>query len=199
MSETTTTTKKRKTQQVQRGGRKRKKPEPGELVEITRADIGPLRFGVDGIDPGENTKFLTHAMQIRSMPEIDIVDPVAVENRINDYFRLCLTNDIKPSASGLRMAIGVSKSTVSMWRNGKTRKGTHQYVIVQAYNLLEALWEDYMQNGKINPASGIFLGVNNYGYQDVRQVNLTPVQQEDQSTVDVATIEAKYAELPDSE
>ena len=193
-----TTTKKRKARTPQ-GGRPRRETKPGELVEITRSEIGPLRFGVDGIDPGENAKFLTHAMQIRSMPEIDITDPVVVEERINDYFKLCLTNDIKPSASGLRMAIGVAKSTISVWRNGKTRKGTHQHVIVQAYNLLEALWEDYMQNGKINPASGIFLGVNNYGYQDVRQVNVTPVVQDDQTAVDVATIEAKYAELPDSD
>lgn len=190
MDETTTT---------RRKGRRPKKPAPGELVEITRKDLGPLRFGVDGIDPGENAKFLSHAMTIRSMPEIDITDPVVVEQRINDYFNLCLMNDIKPSASGLRMAIGVAKSTISVWRNGKFRAGTHQHIIIQAYNLLEALWEDYMQNGKINPASGIFLGVNNYGYSDVRQVNVTPVPQEEQSTIDVAAIEAKYAELPDVE
>lgn len=32
-----------------------------------------------------------------------------------------------------------------------------------------------MLNGKINPMAGVFLGVNNYGYQDVKKVDVTPV------------------------
>ena len=36
------------------------------------------------------------------------------------------------------------------------------------------LWENYMQNGKINPVSGIFLGKNNFGYQDKQEHVLTP-------------------------
>lgn len=31
-----------------------------------------------------------------------------------------------------------------------------------------------MQNGKINPVSGIFLGKNNFGYQDKQEMVLTP-------------------------
>ena len=46
--------------------------------------------------------------------------------------------------------------------------------IKKAYNLMEVQWEDYMQNGKINPVSGIFLGKNNYGYRDQQEVVLTP-------------------------
>ena len=39
---------------------------------------------------------------------------------------------------------------------------------------MELLWENYMQNGKINPVSGIFLGKNNFGYQDKQEMVLTP-------------------------
>ena len=39
---------------------------------------------------------------------------------------------------------------------------------------MEILWENYMQNGKINPVSGIFLGKNNFGYQDKQEMVLTP-------------------------
>ena len=46
--------------------------------------------------------------------------------------------------------------------------------IKNAYNLLENLWETYMQNGKINPVSGIFLGKNNYGYRDKVEYEVTP-------------------------
>ena len=33
---------------------------------------------------------------------------------------------------------------------------------------------DYMQNGRINPVSGIFLMKNNFGYQDKQEVVVTP-------------------------
>lgn len=45
--------------------------------------------------------------------------------------------------------------------------------------VLENMWETYMNSGKINPVSGIFLGKNNFGYQDKTEYVVTPnVQQE---------------------
>ena len=41
-------------------------------------------------------------------------------------------------------------------------------------NILEELWEDYMQNGKINPVSGIFLGKNHFGYADKQEIVVEP-------------------------
>jgi hypothetical protein len=61
---------------------------------------------------------------------------------------------------------------------------------------MEELWETYMQNGKINPVSGIFLAKNNYGYSDKQEYVVTPNTPQ-LSDADTATIEAKYAELPD--
>jgi hypothetical protein len=46
--------------------------------------------------------------------------------------------------------------------------------IKKAYKYMEMLWENYMQNGKINPVSGIFLGKNNFGYQDKQEHVITP-------------------------
>ena len=39
---------------------------------------------------------------------------------------------------------------------------------------MENMWENYMNSGKINPVSGIFLGKNNFGYQDKTEYVLTP-------------------------
>ena len=36
-----------------------------------------------------------------------------------------------------------------------------------------------MNSGKVNPVAGIFLGKNNYGYQDKTEYVLTPNQQSD--------------------
>ena len=154
------------------------------------------KFGQEYVEQGDNSKFLSHALMVRALPPIDTSDPVQVEDRINEYFILCAQNDIKPSVKGFLNALRIGKTTLWEWKNGVKREGTHQAIVCEAYDLLEALWEDYMQNGKINPVSGIFLGKNNFGYQDKQEMVLTPNTGNVQA-VDAATIEAKYAELPE--
>jgi hypothetical protein len=146
-------------------------------------------------EPGDNTKFLNHALLVANMPPIDTTDVVQVEQRIFDYFKLCAENDVKPTAAGFCMAIGVSKVTIHNWRNGIYREDTHQAVICRGYDILDALWQDYMMNGKINPVSGIFLGKNLFGYADKQDIVVTPNTQAE--AVNVKEIEAKYAELPE--
>ena len=161
--------------------------------------VPPARNGLDVVgDPGDNSKYLAHAMAIRNLPPITISDPVQVEERIDLYLTLCLEHDMKPTVKGFCNALGgISRNTLWVWRTGQYRKGTHEEIIVKAYDLLEEMWENYMQNGKINPVAGIFLGKNNFGYKDQQEYVLTPNQA--QAPVDAATIEAKYAELPDVE
>ena len=68
-------------------------------------------------------------------------------------------------------------------------------IINEVYDSLEVLWESYMTNGKINPVSGIFLGKNNFGYQDKQEYVVTPNTMTNDTPVDV--IEAKYDALPE--
>ena len=182
---------------------KRGRPRLSEEEKKRRAELrktGELptahNYGQEYVEAGDNTKFLAHALAVRSMPPINTSDPVQVEQRIHDYFALCVENDVKPTVKGFLNSLRVAKSTLWEWKTGGFRAGTHQAIICEAYDVLEALWEDYMMNGKINPVSGIFLGKNNFGYADKQEMVLTPntgmpVPQ------DVATIEAKYAELPE--
>lgn len=174
-----------------------RKRKTGELPTIKRSD--QVKFGHEFAEAGDNSKFLQHALAIRSMPAIDLANPAEVKRRIDWYFNHCVADDMKPSVKGFCNALRISKSTLWNWKTGAFRAGTHEEIIVQAYDVLEALWEDYMQNGKINPMAGVFLGVNNYGYKDVKQVNVTPVADSQPERLDVSAIEAKYAELPDVE
>lgn len=187
-------------------GRPRKNPESATMELSTIEENKPVKqtrnrpdlknFGQENVEPGDNTKFLQHALTIQKMPEIDISDPRQVEARIDEYFSLCAEDDIKPSVKGFLMSLRVAKSTLWEWRHGNYRANTHQAIICRAYDVLEALWEDYMQNGKINPVSGIFLGKNNFGYADKQEYVLTPNTGAIEKR-DAAEIEAKYAELPE--
>ena len=178
-------------------GRPRKHPKPeGETAITTKKKAPtPASFGQDFCEPGDNSKYLGHALTINRMPLVNLDDPEEVRERCNWYFDFCFANDVKPTVSGLCNAFKISRQALLQWKNGTFRKDTHQAIILEAYAIMEELWEHYMQNGKINPVSAIFLAKNNFGYADKQEYVLTPNQQ--QETIDPATIEAKYAELPE--
>lgn len=176
-------------------GRPRKNPNSKPATTEKRKPT-PGAFGQDLAEPGDNSKYLGHALTIMRMPLVDLNNPEEVRERCEWYFNHCFNNDMKPTVSGLCNAFRITRATLIGWKNGTYRADTHQAIILEAYALMENLWEDYMQNGKINPVSGIFLGKNNYGYADKQEMVLTPntTMPEPQ---DVAAIEAKYAELPE--
>lgn len=138
------------------------------------------------LDAGDNAKYTSMNLHFMNMPKIDLHDEVAVQNRLNEYFNLMVESDMKPSVSGMAMALGLDRRRLWEIKTGNTQgsgalgglSSLPQEVtdlVKKAYQLLECLWEDYMLNGKINPMAGVFLGVNNYGYQDVKKVDVTPV------------------------
>ena len=153
-------------------------------------------FGQEYVEPGDNSKYLTHALKTMAMPKIDNSDPKQVEERIYWYFNHCISNEMKPTVSGLCNALGITRETLRTWKDGAYRTPAHQAAVKQAYGVLEELWEDYMMNGKINPVSGIFIGKNHFGYRDQQDLVVTPNTGEIER-VDPAIIEAKYAELPE--
>lgn len=132
------------------------------------------KFGEEYTEPGDNARYLRFARVSMSLPPIDISDPKQVEYRINQYFDFCEQNDRKPNMIGMANWIGVDRSTVNTWKNGEYRNSTHSPVIKKALDILEELWVDYMQNGKINPASGIFLAKNLFQYRNEHKVIVTP-------------------------
>lgn len=146
-----------------------------EVVKKKRKGNNPqLNFGQEYVQPGDNARYLRHALATYNLPPIDIADAKQVDDRIFWYFNHCVDSDMKPTVQGLCNAIGISRDTLNKWCNAGTRALTHTDLIKKAYILLQELYEDYMLNGKINPVAGIFIGKNHFGYQDKTEVVLTP-------------------------
>lgn len=124
-------------------------------------------FGQENVEPGDNSRYLRQALVSFDLPPIDISDPKQVESRLKEYFTFCVENDKKPNMVGMANWLGVSRDTLNSWKRGEYRDATHSDLIRKSLGMLEELWVDYMQNGKINPASGIFLAKNMFGYRDV--------------------------------
>ena len=75
-------------------------------------------------------------------------DPKQVEERIVWYFTHCAEDDMKPTVSGMALALGVDRKTLYDWSRGNVRGVTHSPIVKKAMDVLSTLWEDYMQNGK---------------------------------------------------
>ena len=140
------------------------------------------------LEEGDNTKFMSVNMALFNMPDIDLHNVLEVQQRLSDYFALYTRADMKPTVAGMAMALGMNRATLwSVAHDAPTGGAGYKTalppevaeVIKKAYVLMENLWESYMNSGKVNPVAGIFLGKNNYGYQDKTEYVLTPNQQND--------------------
>lgn len=147
-------------------------------------------IGMNGynLEEGDNTKYLKVQMALFNMPSIDLEDVEAVAQRLNEYFGLYGENDMKPTVAGMALSLGMNRRTLwAITHDAPTGSTGYKSAlpsevtlcIKKAYFLLENLWESYMNSGKVNPVAGIFLGKNNYGYQDKTEYVLTPNQQND--------------------
>ena len=147
---------------------------------------GSLNDPLVNMEEGDNTKMILANLSIRDKlckEKVDMQDPQAVYDRALSYFNLMAEMDKRPTWTGLCMAWGYSRSTIiqieknlpfnrpdhAKWA-GFTDSGTPpetREVIAWAREVMTSLWEDYMQNGKIHPTAGIFIGKNFYQMKDV--------------------------------
>lgn len=147
-------------------------------------------------EPGDNAKYIGVSLQLFNLPTIDLHDPEQVQARLTEYFQIHVEADLKPTVVGMAMALGIDRRR--LWeiradvphRNQELPTLTRDS-IKKAYDFMENLWENYMNNGKINPVSGIFLGKNNFGYQDKTEYVVTPNVNND-SDYSTEDIRARY-------
>lgn len=164
---------------------KRREVKPKKPKGKPRGGNSPM-IGDNGLtlEAGDNTKYLTVNIALLSMEQIDLHNVEEVEQRLREYFALYAKHDMKPTVAGMALALNGMRRQ-QLWAIVHDRPtGGAGYMaalptevansIKKAYVSMENLWEIYMLNGKINPVSGIFLGKNNFGYQDKTEYVLTP-------------------------
>ena len=191
-------------------GNKRKPGRPRKPIEVAnpmdvikqpkRNNGGNYPIQMPEIPDGDNNKYTSVAIAIMQMGACDLHDPKQVQSRVVEYFQVCADNDMKPAVNGLALALGTNRQRLWEIATEQSKQlgipEESKSYIKQAYNSMQLLWENYMQNGKINPVSGIFLAKNHFGYKDQTEYVLTPNSPLGEDT-DRKTIEAKYDELPD--
>lgn len=156
-------------------------------------------------DQGGVSDDIKLAAELRHFPDVDLNNVDDVQQRLDDYFALYAKYDKKPTVSGLAFALGHKRTWLHCVVNDKPTGGTNYKaplpqpvtnLIKKAYNLIEILWEGYMNGSKINPVAGIFLAKNNFGYRDQTEHVLTP-NTTTEDIVDAEEIKKRY--LSDSD
>ena len=175
---------------------------PQVIKKKPRGSNSPV-IGMNGYDlqPGDNTKILEVDMALLNFPNIDLKDVEQVQQRLNDYFMLYAQADLKPTVVGMAIALnGHSRQWLWALTHDRPLGGRGNEVslplevtnaIKKAYFMMENQWESYMNSGKINPVSGIFLGKNNFGYSDKQEYVVTPNVQQD-NDYDADAIRERY-------
>jgi hypothetical protein len=144
--------------------------------------------------PGDNTKYINHSLKLSRLPKISMQDFNAVHDRVERYFEICSEDDMKPSVAGLALALDIDRTY--LWEIRAGRKGKNLDIanlLKKAMNILDLQMNDYMQNGQINPVTGIFLMKNHFGYADKQEVVVTP-QSPLGETKDTKELEDRYVD-----
>lgn len=156
---------------------------------------------LQNLKPGDNTTLIGINIKLIGLPDIDMNNPTEVADRLSEYFKLYAEADVKPTVAGMAIALnGMSTNQLRCIVHNRASGGdgykpaiTREVALVvkKAYATLENLWESYMVSGKINPVSGIFLGKNNYGYQDKTE-HIVTANTTNESDFSVDDIKARY-------
>lgn len=140
---------------------------------------------------------------IMQLGKVDLTDIEAVKQRFQEYFDICEATATKPGVAGLSAALQIHRrQLLHIISDPKQANGLYYGAseevrdLIRAYYMsLEAMWEDYMQQGQVNPVTGIFLGKNNFGYRDQTDMVVTP--QSDTQKLDADEIRQRYLTATD--
>ena len=122
--------------------------------------------------PGENANNVKHTMRIASLPLIDQTDKDEVMGRIEEYFDICIEDDMRPTVAGLALALGTNRTSLFEWKAGKIQRIPEEVsaLVDRAIAILNAEQEEMVANSG-NIVGSIFLMKNSFeDYVDKREV-----------------------------
>lgn len=154
---------------------------------------------------GYNTKRIRFMQAIIPKEPLDYDDVEEMERRFMRYLELCEQWDMKVGNQAAYAAIGIDKGTAWDWANRTTGNPARSVFIKKVQQFCAMYREGLMEDGKVNPVTGIFWQKNYDGMKDQQEVVLTPNtsplgEQKDAEALKQKYLDATYgvAELPES-
>jgi hypothetical protein len=134
---------------------------------------------------------------------LDYNDVAEMERRFNRYLQLCAEWDMKIGNQAAYTAIGIDKGTAWDWENRSQGNPARSDFIKKVRQICAVYREGLMEDGKVNPVTGIFWQKNYDGMKDQQEVVLTPNQNPLGDQPNMEALKQKYLDnasafLPES-
>lgn len=175
------------------------KPTSAQVEEAAKKVVKQKRYSPPRpeqtvqLSEGDNSRYIQNSLRIARLPKIDIRNNEQVSARIYEYFDICAESNMKPSVAGMALALGVDRRRLWEIRTGANGSDFEiQDTLKRAVQILDVQMNDYMQNGKINPVSGIFLMKNNFGYSNKQEITVTAQNPLGEEEKDTKQLEEQY-------
>lgn len=149
-------------------------------------------------DPIINSKGIKHGLAIMSMGLVDLGNPSAVAQRIQDWLIQCDKDKVRPLVSDLALAVGMSRGVLHRTISGENEvcngykiNPKTRDLLAQSYAFLESQIEMNLTEEKASPVKWIFYLKNNFGWADQRE---TVIMRKDETEKNASAqdIIAKY-------
>ena len=153
---------------------------------------------------GYNTRRIAFMQEILPSEPLDNDDVDEMERRFANYLQKCAEWDMKIGNQAAYAAIGLNKDLVYEWTHRALGNPRRTEFVKKVQQFCAMYREGLMEDGKVNPVTGIFWQKNYDGMKDQQEVVLTPNanplgEQKDAETLKQKYLESTYgvAELPE--
>ena len=156
-------------------GAKDKQPRQKAATGSKPSDKSPIIQDQNAeMEEGYNTRRIRFMQAILPTEPLDPNDVAEMERRFTRYLELCAEWDMKIGNQAAYAAIGIDKGTAWDWENRNQGNPARSDFIKKVRQFCSMYREGLMEDGKVNPVTGIFWQKNYDGMKDQQEVVLTP-------------------------
>jgi hypothetical protein len=166
---------------------RKKSDESSELKGVV-ADQNP------DLPMGYNTRRIMFMQAILPTEPLDHDDVAEMERRFARYLQLCSEWDMKIGNQAAYAAIGITKDHVYDWTVRRQTNPKRADFVKKVQQFCAMYREGLMEDGKVNPVTGIFWQKNYDGMKDQQEVVLTPNASPLGDQTDAEALKQKYLE-----
>ena len=143
---------------------------------------------------GYNTRKIEFMQKILPTEPLDHNDVEEMERRFARYLALCAEYDMKIGNQAAYAAIGLNKDLVYEWTVRRQTNPKRTEFVKKVQQFCAMYREGLMEDGKVNPVTGIFWQKNYDGMKDQQEVVLTPNTSPLGDQADAEALKQKYLE-----
>lgn len=131
---------------------------------------------LENLPEGYNSRRIAFMMDILPTEPLDYNDVAEMERRFQRYLQKCAEWDFKIGNQAAYAAIGIDKDIAFEWTHHASPNPERTSFIKKVKKVCAFYREGLMEDGKVNPVTGIFWQKNYDGLKDQQEMVLTPNQ-----------------------